>query len=436
MGDISCVIAPRSAYLHIPFCYKRCFYCDFAVVPLGDKARGDIGPGSTSIKSYLHLLHREISLSPKGPPLSTVYIGGGTPSLLTSDQISSLLSHLDVRFGFQYGAEITLEIDPGSFNLIDLEGYLEAGINRFSLGGQSFDDKVLAQLGRSHSRQELLEACYWLDAFFKSGHLMTWSLDLIQNLPSHDLPGWEKQLIQAVGTSAPHLSIYDLSIEPGTVFEWRARRGQLQLPDEDLAADAIRTTSSILGASGFSRYEISNYALPGHASRHNRVYWSGAGWWGFGQGATSAPWGERLTRPRTRDTYQRWIEKQEIKGVDPSLVFQTAMRMSLDDQIMVGLRRREGVDLMLLAQRWGWNQNESERNLSALKLFWTEALEQGWLIQQGWRFRLCDPEGMEISNQIIIQMFLWWDSLPVDAVLGSKSVEHRYKVRDQQVMAD
>ena len=112
---------PQSAYLHIPFCYRRCFYCDFPVVPLGDSARGEHGPGSNSIKSYLDLLYRDISLSPKGIPLATIYIGGGTPSLLSASQVANLLDHLRSHFGFQYGAEITLEIDPASFDKRSLE---------------------------------------------------------------------------------------------------------------------------------------------------------------------------------------------------------------------------------------------------------------------------------------------------------------------------
>ena len=117
---------PQSAYLHIPFCFRRCFYCDFPVVPLGDSARGEHGPGSNSIKSYLDLLYRDISLSPKGIPLATIYIGGGTPSLLIASQVANLLDHLRSHFGFQYGAEITLEIDPASFDKLSLEGFLDA----------------------------------------------------------------------------------------------------------------------------------------------------------------------------------------------------------------------------------------------------------------------------------------------------------------------
>ena len=128
---------PRSAYLHIPFCHRRCYYCDFAVVPLGDRVDAKDGPGSRSIADYLQLLHREIAAAPGGPPLSTVYIGGGTPSLLTADQIGALLAALRQQFGLQPGAEITLEMDPASFDQAQLMAVLAAGVNRISLGGQS-----------------------------------------------------------------------------------------------------------------------------------------------------------------------------------------------------------------------------------------------------------------------------------------------------------
>ena len=200
---------PRSAYLHIPFCHKRCFYCDFSIIPLGDSA-GELGsPGETSINSYLDLLHREISIAPKGPPLSTIYFGGGTPSLLTKNEVGDLLGDLQRKFGFQDGSEITMEIDPATFLEKDLIDYLDIGINRFSLGGQSFDDSKLVSIGRRHNSSELLEACKWVNKLFKQGLLRSWSLDLIQNLPGLTLSKWIKELEQAVHTQAPHLSIYD-----------------------------------------------------------------------------------------------------------------------------------------------------------------------------------------------------------------------------------
>ena len=143
--------APRSAYLHIPFCHRRCFYCDFAVVPLGDRADAFGGSGSGSIEAYLELLSAEIDLSPQGPALATVYVGGGTPSLLRPDQIAALLQQLRGRFGFQAGAEITLEMDPATFVRSGVRALIEAGVDRARLAGQSFYYLTRGACGRRHS---------------------------------------------------------------------------------------------------------------------------------------------------------------------------------------------------------------------------------------------------------------------------------------------
>jgi len=403
--------APRSAYVHIPFCHRRCFYCDFAVVPLGDKARGESAPGSATIQAYLEQLRAEIALSPEGPPLATVYIGGGTPSLLTPKQIGVVLEALRDRFGFQSGAEVTLEMDPASFDQSDLDALLSHGVNRVSLGGQSFDDAVLERLGRRHRRTDLIQCCQWLDQALQAGSLRSWSLDLIRNLPNQNLEGWRDQLEQGLMVAAPHLSIYDLAVEVGTVFAWRQARGELSLPDDDLAVELMALTSDRLSRAGFCRYEISNYALPGHASRHNRVYWSGSGWWGFGMGATSAPWGERLARPRTRESYANWLETQLV-GLDPSLRAESAKSLPLDDRLLVGLRRREGVDLRQQAEACGWTDAVCDRYLPLLTARWRSACERGWLIHEQGRWRLTDPEGMALSNQVLVEVVSWWDELP------------------------
>ena len=404
--------APRSAYLHIPFCHRRCFYCDFAVVPLGDKAGGEVGPGSASIQAYLEQLHAEIALSPVGPPLATVYIGGGTPSLLSPAQIRQLLEVLRRQFGFQAGAEITLEMDPASFDQADLQALIRAGITRVSLGGQSFDDQVLAALGRRHRRADLEQCCRWLVSAQLEGSLSSWSLDLIRNLPQQGLESWAEQLEQALAVQAPHLSIYDLAVEPGTVFAWRQERGELPLPDDELAVELMAQTSTRLSKAGFCRYEISNYARPGHASRHNRVYWSGAGWWGFGMGATSAPWGERLARPRTREGYANWLEDQRAR-LDPSLQRTMAAVLPLDDRLLVGLRRHEGVHLRDQAKRCGWDDHSCDAHLPDLEMRWRGAEARGLLVQEAGRWRLSDPEGMALSNQVLVEVVCWWDQLPV-----------------------
>ena len=227
---------PRSLYLHIPFCHRRCFYCDFPVVPLGDQADGS---RSQSIADYLQVLLRDLAAAPAGPPLSTVYIGGGTPSMLSADQLAQLLAAVRRHWGLAPGAELSLEMDPASFDRQRLEAVLALGINRVSLGGQSFDDAVLERLGRRHRASQLREACSWLRQAQQQALLQSWSLDLIVNLPQQSLEAWDWELSQALAQEPPHLSIYDLIVEPGTVFAWRQGRGELPLPDDDQAADRL-----------------------------------------------------------------------------------------------------------------------------------------------------------------------------------------------------
>lgn len=395
---------PRSAYVHIPFCQRRCFYCDFAVVPLGDRADG---ASSGSIQAYLKLLLSEIAASPAGPPLSTVYLGGGTPSLLTAGQIRTVLEALKQRYGIAAGAEITLEMDPASFDRPRLAGVLAAGVNRVSLGGQSFDDGVLERLGRRHRRRDLLEAASWLQQARQLGDLRSWSLDLIQGLPQQDLAHWRGQLDQALALSPPHLSIYDLIVEPGTVFARRQQQGQLELPEPDLGADLMDLTGERLRAAGYGHYEISNYARPGHASRHNRVYWSGAGWWGFGMGATSAPYGLRLARPRTRAAYAAWLTEgmEQATAMDQPAVEPSGGGMAFDELMIVGLRRREGVAMAELARRHGLSNADLEDLLAQLSGAHCREL----LRIEGGRWRLSDPAGLALSNAVLRVMVEWWE---------------------------
>jgi oxygen-independent coproporphyrinogen-3 oxidase len=404
------------------------------VVPLGDRADGASGPGAASIAIYLELLHQEIARSPAGPPLSTVYLGGGTPSMLTPAQVGGILEALARHFGLAPAAEISLEMDPASFDRPRLAGYLAAGINRVSLGGQSFDDAVLASLGRRHRRADLLEAAGWLQRAHRAGELRSWSLDLIQGvpLPAGVAPGgepaagsspprqdvlrhWQSDLEQAIALVPPHLSLYDLIVEPGTVFERLQRRNALPLPDEDTAADLMEISQRRLAAAGYGHYEVSNYALPGHASRHNRVYWSGAGWWGFGMGATAAPWGERQARPRTRQAYADWLATAAA-GDDPPGSWAAAVLgagasqpsssgMPFDERLLVGLRRREGVNLEALAAA----HRIDPAAVAALRTR-LEPFEQSGLLRiEGPRWRLLDPEGLALSNAVLRECLDWWE---------------------------
>ena len=402
---------PRSAYVHIPFCHRRCFYCDFAVIPLGNKVETLQGYGSKTVKEYLNFLYKEILSINCKSPLSTIYIGGGTPSILDPQQIKELIDLFKENFGVDYGAEITMEVDPASFSEDDLYGFINAGINRFSLGVQSFNNHILQNSGRRHSGEEAEKSCLWLKKVYSFGLIKSWSLDLIQNLPLSGFKEWQEDLKKTIKFLPPHISIYDLNIENGTVFKKLSNLGKLQIPSDEEAFRNSESTYYILKSSGYSRYEISNYSLPRHQSRHNRVYWSGLGWWSFGQGSTSSPWGEKLTRPRVSKEYKEWVTRQNELNLDSSLVNKNFVYQELDEKIMLGLRLKEGIDIHKFLKEQNWDKKKYDYNLKKLLEEWKIFFESGLLVREGNRFFLSDPRGMELSNQILIAMFKWWDDI-------------------------
>ena len=403
--------SPRSAYLHIPFCHSRCFYCDFAVIPLGNKIESLDGKGSKTIKDYLNYLKKEILSIKHKSPLSTIYIGGGTPSILDPIQIKELINLFKKNYGIDYGAEITMEVDPASFNEEDLYGFITAGINRFSLGAQSFNNLILEQAGRRHGSEDVEKSCSWLRKSYEDGLIKSWSLDLIQNLPRSGYKEWQEDLEKTLNFLPPHISIYDLSIESGTVFKKLIELGKLSLPSDDDSFKNSELTNSMLRESGYTRYEISNYSLPGHQSRHNRVYWRGFGWWSFGQGSTSSPWGEKFARPRVSKDYKEWVNDQYDVSIEPSLVKKENFYNELDEKLMLGLRLKEGIDINKLISEQNWDEKKSKINLQKLLNEWEKFLESGLLIKRGNRYLLSDPKGMELSNQILISMFRWWEKI-------------------------
>jgi oxygen-independent coproporphyrinogen-3 oxidase len=398
---------PRSLYLHIPFCHRRCFYCDFPVVPLGDRADGS---HSASVAHYLKQLQQDLAAAPAGPPLSTLYVGGGTPSILSPAQLGALLDQVRGHWGLAPGAEVTLEMDPASFDRARLEAVLALGVNRVSLGGQSFNDGVLAGLGRRHNAQQLREACGWLRAACSSRGLASWSLDLIVNLPNQSAADWRQELEAALAEAAPHLSIYDLIVEAGTVFERRQRQGTLALPEEEAAAERLAFTHQQLAAAGYGHYEISSWALPGHSSRHNRVYWSGASWWACGLGSTAGVNGQRLARPRTREAYAAWLQQRagaQSEGPAAGAPAAVGALPPLDDLLLVGLRRREGVNLAWLEASGAWPHPQPLAEALAAPL--APWLQRGLVRLEGQQLRLVPPEGFSLSNAVLRDLLAWWE---------------------------
>jgi len=307
-----------------------------------------------------------------------------------------------------------MEVDPASFNQDDLYGFINAGINRFSLGVQSYNNDILQNSGRRHLREDAEKSCLWLKKVFDTGLIKSWSLDLIQNLPLSGFKEWQVDLNKAITFLPPHISIYDLNIENGTVFKKLVDLGKLKIPSDEEAFRNSELTHLILKNSGYSRYEISNYCLPRHQSRHNRVYWRGFGWWSFGQGSTSSPWGDKLTRPRVSKEYKEWVIRQYEVNLDLSLSNKNFVYKELDEKIMLGLRLKEGIDIYEVFKEQNWENKKFESNFIKLLEEWKKFLESGLLVRNGNRFFLSDPRGMELSNQILISMFKWWDEIDED----------------------
>ena len=402
---------PKSAYVHIPFCHRRCFYCDFSVVPIGDEVDSISGKNSQTINEYLYFLKREILSIQHKSSLSTIYIGGGTPSILNPLQITDLINTFKNHYGIDNGAEITMEVDPASFNQNDLYGFVNAGVNRFSLGAQSFNNIVLKNAGRRHTYDDVKQSCSWLYEAKNKNLIRSWSLDLIQNLPKSNFNIWKNDLENTFLYKPPHVSIYDLNIEEGTLFQKLKDLGKLNVPDEEQSFENSVLTSLMFKKSGYLRYEISNYSVPGHQSRHNRVYWKGSGWWSFGQGSTSSPWGIQFTRPRGSEEYKKWALTQENGKIEESLIQIPNKCLDLDEKIMLGLRLREGINIKELFYEHGWDTEKSKIYLFKLLQMWNKYIECGLLCQAGDRYFLSDPKGMELSNQILISMFRWWDQI-------------------------
>ena len=271
---------PIAAYVHIPFCRRRCFYCDFPIFVIGDKLRGET---SGTISQYVELLCQEIAATATfEQPLVTIFFGGGTPSLLSSEQLQKILDVLRERFGIAANAEISMEIDPGTFDLFHLQGYRDAGINRVSLGVQAFEENLLQACGRSHSVADIFTAV----DLIRRVNIPELSIDLISGLPHQTLDIWRESLEKIIAIAPTHVSIYDLTIEPQTAFGRYYQPGNKPLPEDETTAQMYRLGQKLLTNAGYEHYEISNYAQPGHQCQHNRVYWENRPYYGFGMGGS------------------------------------------------------------------------------------------------------------------------------------------------------
>jgi oxygen-independent coproporphyrinogen-3 oxidase len=341
-----------SLYVHIPFCRHRCAYCDFITYA----GKEDLLP------AYVDALITEIQIAatrllPDEKMLETIYLGGGTPSLLNPDQVARVLREIQRQFTVSTAAEITLEANPGTTTFEKLAAYWEAGVNRLSFGVQSFKDEDLAALDRIHSRQEVFNEL----AAARQAGFRNISLDLIYGLPGQSLPGWLENLETALSLDLPHLSMYALILEEGTPLFRSVQEGKIKLPDDDLVADMFDAARLRLEQAGWRHYEISNWAQSQQfESAHNKAYWKNGNWLGLGAAAHSHIRNLRFSNTGSIETYIQSLQNTAKDGVtgitSPAQNWQTENDnlTEMHETMMLGFRLLEdGVDLPAFTRRFG-----------------------------------------------------------------------------------
>jgi oxygen-independent coproporphyrinogen-3 oxidase len=332
---------PYGVYVHVPFCTVRCGYCDFNTY-----TAEELGPG-VSRASFAATAVQEIRLArrvlgERDLPVSTVFFGGGTPTLLGPADLGAVLDAIDGEFGLARDAEVTTESNPDSVRSGDLEKLLAGGLNRISFGMQSAVDHVLHTLDRTHDPARVPQVV----AEARSAGFGQVSLDLIYGTPGESVADWEASLDAALACAPDHLSAYSLIVEDGTALARRVRRGELPMPDEDDLADKYVLTDERLAAAGLEWYEVSNWASDAAARcRHNLGYWRGADWWGVGPGAHSHVGGVRWWNVKHPAAYADRLSA----GVSPAhareLLDEETRRV---ERVLLELRLSEGLDLSVL----------------------------------------------------------------------------------------
>lgn len=325
-------------YIHWPFCIAKCPYCDF-----NSHVRDQIDEQAWLSSLLLDLRHEyKINDSPR---ISSIFFGGGTPSLMPPQLVADLIDETDKLWGLTEGCEVTLEANPSSVEAARFTDLSNAGVNRVSLGLQSLDDQTLKFLGRAHDVREGLAA---LDVAQQNFDRV--SFDLIYARPDQSIENWRSELTQALGFGTGHLSLYQLTIEPGTRFETLVRKGELIPADDDHAADLFELTQDLTTAAGLPAYETSNHAKPGQESRHNLTYWRYDDYVGIGPGAHGRRGGMATERHKKPENFLSAIERnQHGLKFEQSLSPQTQAAEAL----MMGLRLTEGVDLANLESKTG-----------------------------------------------------------------------------------
>jgi putative oxygen-independent coproporphyrinogen III oxidase len=369
------VLPPLALYVHIPWCVRKCPYCDF-----NSHERGGELPEQDYIQKLIADLEAMLP-SVWGRRLTSVFIGGGTPSLFSPESIDELLAAVRARLLLEPGAEITLEANPGTVEAGRFRGFREAGVSRISVGVQSFDDAMLSALGRIHSADEARRAVETALESFDNVNI-----DLMYGLPAQSLAGAVADMREALACGVPHVSAYQLTVEPNTVFYRKPPR----LPEHDVCADMQLAVEAALGEAGYEHYETSAFAKPGRRCRHNLNYWEFGDYLGIGAGAHG-----KLSFPDRVTRHERIKQPREYLSTTSTLVAErTVTPEELPFEFMLNaLRLVEGFPLALFRERTGLALQGIERKLA-------EAEEKGW-IERDWQRLRPTARGRLFLNELL-----------------------------------
>ena len=338
--------SPLHLYVHIPFCEHKCAYCDFNSHV---RARHPWQAYGRALNSELAYWARKQHFSKR--KLASVFFGGGTPSLAPAELVAGIMEKAEMLFGFDQDIEISLEANPGAVDAGSFAGYREAGVNRLSIGVQSFSDLELGWLERIHSSAEAVLAY----ARAREAGFDNINLDLIYGLPDQSLEGWTTNLERAISLSPEHLSCYQLTVEPGTRLAANHARQPLSLPKDDSALRFFTATRKRLDQAGYDAYEVSNFAQPGAHCRHNDAYWLYDDYIGIGAGA-SGKWDiddGNVHRYTNTHSPEKYVANVEVSGCSAESVELLKTEKAAAEAVWLGLRRREGVDRVWFESRFG-----------------------------------------------------------------------------------
>ena len=325
---------PSSAYVHIPFCTQICYYCDFSKVFIKNQP----------VDAYMEHLIQETRSYEIGK-LRTLYIGGGTPTALSAQQLAYLLTELPKVMDLSEVEEFTIEANPGDLDPDKIAVLKDSQVNRVSLGVQTFDNKMLKKIGRSHQEQDIYDNIRHL----KQAGFDNISIDLIYALPGQTMDQVKENVAKAIDLDIPHMSLYSLILENHTVFMNRMRRGKLPLPKEELEAEMFEYIIEELEKAGFEHYEISNFSKPGFESRHNLVYWDNAEYYGLGAGASGYVDGIRYKNHGPIRHYLEAVEAGKARITEEHLTLEEKM----EEELFLGLRKKTGVSKARFEEKFG-----------------------------------------------------------------------------------